>query len=440
MDDDIDRSAGGGPGGLAPGLSVLSDDQLTVGYDDALAASRGAEWDRLALEAEIGRRQMYRADGVSSLREWIATRTAEGDRAAYHQAFLARTLPGFPQLSNALAEGRVGVTHVRWLLTLAKLTGAGDEELVALGETYTVPQLETACRAARHLSRRVDDEGDRRRHLRWRCDDNGTFHLYGRLHGSDGLTVTGLLAAMAEDAVADPTTGEPDPFDVRCADALVELCQDPDAPSQHEVVVHAALQTVKGPSDGGDPDREETDEGTHDEGGGAAGGGVAGQGGGRTPMTWDGAVISTASLRRLLCDGGIRLTVDDIKGGTVGIGRRSRTIPGWLLGQLRWRDQGCRFPGCSRTRWLHGHHIIHWADGGPTDLTNIALACSRHHRALHEGQWRLHGDANGVLCFTGPSGRTHATRPAITAPQLRPKRHRQRGQDSQPPDPPSADP
>jgi hypothetical protein len=423
MDDVIDCSVGGGPGGLAPELWGLSDDELTVRFDEALAVSRGAAWDRLAVEAEIDRRVMYRSDGVSSLREWIAARTAEGERAAFQQAFVARTLPGFPLLSGALADGRLSVTHVRLLLTLAGCTGAADDELVAVGETYTVPQLETACRQARRLSGRVDEDGDRRRHLRWRCDDDGTFHLHGRLHGSDGLTVTGVLAAMAESAEADPTTGVLDPWDSRCADALVDLCRHPDAPGQHvEVVIHAALPALTAPSGGQDT------------------GGGPGSGADSTPMTWDGTVISTAALRRLLCDGGIRLTVDDIEGGAVGIGRRARTIPGWLLGQLRWRDQGCRFPGCSRTRWLHGHHIVHWADGGPTDLANIALTCSRHHRALHEGRWRLHGDANGVLCFTGPTGHTHTTRPALTAAHLRPKRRRRRQPAPQTSDPPPPDP
>jgi hypothetical protein len=428
MDNDIDRRAGEGPGGLAPGLSALSDDQLTVGYDDVLVASRKAEWDRLAIEAEIDRREMYKADGVPSLREWISTRTAEGDRAAYHQALLARTLPGFPRLSEALADGRLSVAHVRLLLTLARLTGAEDEDVVAVGEAHTVPQLETACRAARRLSRRVDDEADGRRHLRWRCDDTGTFHLHGRLHGSDGLIVTNLLAAMAESSVPDPTTGVLEPWDTRCADALVELCQDPDSPNQDvEVVIHADLHTLTAsPSEPEDTEPEDT-----------GGSGAGGSGAGGTPMTWDGTVISTPSLRRLLCDCGVRLTGGDREGRVVGIGRRSRTIPGWLLGQLRWRDQGCRFPGCSRTRWLHGHHITHWADGGPTDLSNIAMTCSRHHRALHEGQWRLHGDANGVLCFTGPRGRTHTTRPAITATQLRPTRRRGRQQASRPSDPPA---
>jgi hypothetical protein len=31
---------------------------------------------------------------------------------------------------------------------------------------------------------------------------------------------------------------------------------------------------------------------------------------------------------------------------------------------LNARDRGCRFPGCTHTRYVDGHHVHHWADGG----------------------------------------------------------------------------
>ena len=36
------------------------------------------------------------------------------------------------------------------------------------------------------------------------------------------------------------------------------------------------------------------------------------------------------------------------------------------------------------------HHVVHWADGGPTALANLVLLCRRHHRMVHEpGGFRL---------------------------------------------------
>jgi hypothetical protein len=505
MDDDIEHSDGGGPGGLAPGLMALSDDELTVGYDEVMSASRRAEWDRLAVEAEIERRRMFRTDGTASLREWIALRSAEGDRAAYHRARMAQTLPAFPGLSAALAAGDLSFDHVRLLLTLAHLTGADDEELVDVGVSHTVPQLETACRAARRRSRRDDDDGHRRRFLRWRRDDEGTFHLYGRLYGLDGITVTTLLTAMAETAATDPAATEPDPFDVRCADALVEICTGPpDARPAGEGVIHIPIDTLRPDPDGdsgvGEPVEDLVDDadllGATDDLGDADGLGATdgrsgrdGRGGrdgrvgrdgvggddaggldgfdlrgpdpygverdhldrrhldrrhsdgcrGGTAMTWDGTVLSAAAVRRLLCDASVRVTVDDADGRAVGIGRKSRTIPGWLHHQLRWRDQGCRFPGCERTRWLHGHHLRHWADGGPTDLSNLLQLCSRHHRAVHEGGWRIHGHPDSTLTFTGPTGNTHTSRPALHPTRLhRRPQHRPRPTPAGPPPTPTS--
>jgi hypothetical protein len=30
------------------------------------------------------------------------------------------------------------------------------------------------------------------------------------------------------------------------------------------------------------------------------------------------------------------------------------------------------------------HHVVHWADGGPTALPNLLLMCRRHHRMVHD--------------------------------------------------------
>ncbi|HEY3259894.1 MAG TPA: HNH endonuclease signature motif containing protein, partial [Pseudonocardiaceae bacterium] len=38
-------------------------------------------------------------------------------------------------------------------------------------------------------------------------------------------------------------------------------------------------------------------------------------------------------------------------------------------------------------RWCAAHHITHWADGGPTNLTNVVLLCGRHHRLVHHSDW-----------------------------------------------------
>ena len=83
---------------------------------------------------------------------------------------------------------------------------------------------------------------------------------------------------------------------------------------------------------------------------------------------------------------------------------RARTIPPALRRAMHHRDRGCRFPGCG-ARVGQGHHIRHWAQGGPTTLSNLALLCRRHHRAVHEEGYGVERRDDGALEFRRPDGR-----------------------------------
>lgn len=61
---------------------------------------------------------------------------------------------------------------------------------------------------------------------------------------------------------------------------------------------------------------------------------------------------------------------------------------------LEHRDRCCAVPGCGATRGLHAHHIVHWEDGGPTDLDNLVLLCPFHHRLHHFGGITITGPAS----------------------------------------------
>jgi hypothetical protein len=61
------------------------------------------------------------------------------------------------------------------------------------------------------------------------------------------------------------------------------------------------------------------------------------------------------------------------------------------------------FPGCE-SKFCDAHHIEHWADGGPTRLRNLVLLCRTHHRAVHEGGYRVEYAETGELRFLTPKG------------------------------------
>ena len=78
------------------------------------------------------------------------------------------------------------------------------------------------------------------------------------------------------------------------------------------------------------------------------------------------------------------------------VGRATRTIPAAIRTALIIRDRHC--PGCGRpASWADAHHLVHWIEGGPTDLSNLCLLCRRCHRLVHEGGWRLIRDPDGRL-------------------------------------------
>ena len=94
----------------------------------------------------------------------------------------------------------------------------------------------------------------------------------------------------------------------------------------------------------------------------------------------------------------------DEAGRVVEVGARTRTIPPALRRALQHRDRSCRFPGCD-VRVGQGHHVRHWAQGGPTVLSNLVVLCRRHHRAVHEEGYQVERGADGTLQFQRPDGR-----------------------------------
>jgi hypothetical protein len=93
-------------------------------------------------------------------------------------------------------------------------------------------------------------------------------------------------------------------------------------------------------------------------------------------------------------------------------GTATRTIPAPLWNALVIRDEHCRFPNCDRPSvWCEGHHVVWVTHGGPTELANLVLLCSRHHHVLHQPGWHAKlrpdatfevTDANGIVRETSP--------------------------------------
>jgi hypothetical protein len=88
-------------------------------------------------------------------------------------------------------------------------------------------------------------------------------------------------------------------------------------------------------------------------------------------------------VRRLCCDGSV-IPIVLGNGEVLDWGLERRFFTDAQTKRLWLRDGGCSHPGCGAPpQWTNAHHLVHWADHGPSNLANGALLCERHHTIVH---------------------------------------------------------
>ena len=335
-----------------------------------------------ALEAEGS----WEADGARTLPEWLVARYAVSIGTAREWLRVARALAGLPRIRETYVTGGLSWDQLRALVKVADVET--DAEWARRAPGMTVAELRAA-----HVRMTKDDAAvaHEDRNVRWWFNpDKPGFHMTVQMGDTEGAALATWLTRRANQYPADPETGFHDFFEARCADALHELAanalaNDPDL-DRATVLVLAPLDTL-----------------------------LDGTG---TATLADGPAIASDTLRRLVCDARIQLAITDPDHGPVGVGRTARTVPPWLNRLVRARDRGCRFPGCHRTRFTHAHHLVHWADGGPTDLDNLVTLCSYHHRLVHEHGWQVTGNPTRLLTWRHSCGYVFKPLPPYHDPEM----------------------
>ncbi|QNE16733.1 DUF222 domain-containing protein [Kribbella qitaiheensis] len=125
--------------------------------------------------------------------------------------------------------------------------------------------------------------------------------------------------------------------------------------------------------------------------------------------------LSAAAVRCLACDAGIIPIVLGSNSEPLDVGREERFVTKAIRRALNKRDKGCVVCGLP-PRYCHAHHIVHWIDGGPTSLDNLALFCGTDHKGVHAGHYTV-TITNGKVHVTRP---TWAAAPRLTKPLGRP--------------------
>ena len=351
----------------------------------------------LARLREFDQARCWEDLGFASAAHWMNLHCSIGLNAAREKLRVARALEALPKIAGAFAEGRLSYTKVRAMTRIAD--AANEDYLMMIATHGTAWHVETLVRKYRGVKRLQEHEaGDgpgQQQSLACHYDADGMLVIRCRLPADQGaLVVKALEAAMgaAEEDATDPdddvTAETRVPIHARRADALVEMAErclsgnrTSSSADRYNVVVHVTAETLQEEAAPVQRCKDVTAETSHVE---------------------DGPHVTAETSRRLACDGAIVALLEDGKGVPLSIGRRSRTIPPGMRRALVARDSGCRFPGCTHTRFVDGHHIRHWANGGETSLDNLVLLCRRHHRLVHEGGFACEKKRDGTIVFRNP--------------------------------------
>ena len=275
-------------------------------------------------------------------------------------------MPDRPTISTAALEGRLSAEQLCAVVQVA--TPDTDVAWAADAPGWTATSLLAAARNQQTVTREQAVERDRQRKLGYRWDEQrGELRFWGRIPDADGAGVVAALERGADELGPDEH-GQWEPYPVRCADVLIGAltAEAPDASEagRASLMVHTPEAALHADS---------TELGAYLD----------------TGET--GIPIANETVRRLACDAIRRTVLEDSRGVPLELGRRTRTVPIYLFRLLKHRDRHCRAPGCTRTIGLHAHHVVHWADGGETNLENLVLLCSRHHHLVHEEHWQICG-------------------------------------------------
>ena len=355
----------------------------------------------LVLIAEFDRRNGWSDGATQSCAHWLSWKCGLDLGAAREKVRVARAIESLPKISVAMSNGQLSYSKARALTRVA--TPAIEDVLLNVALNGTTHHVETLVRQFRRvqeveeLSREALQYSQRR--LTYFHDHDGSLVVKLQLTAESGaLFLKAIEAALPEIPLPDDCKdslhvsaetsgsilglpGAASTAAARRADALVVMSESflqhgaaaMKGGDRHQVVVHVDDATLRK----GEAGRCELD---------------------------DGPAIPVETARRLSCECSKVEITEDGQGEPLDVGRKTRSIPPALRRALAARDKGCVFPGCNHKRYVDGHHVEHWAEGGETKLSNLATLCRFHHRAVHEGGLKMERCDDGAWRFFNARG------------------------------------
>jgi hypothetical protein len=352
-------------------LDGLFDDQLEQSVIELKRHIDASSALLLTMVAELDRREIPRAEHQLSTTMWLRHFCRMTATDASGTTKTARALTAMPAIAREAVAGAIPSAGVR-MLAMARDKHPNEfvEHEAVFAEVATYLDTRDLRRAISHWEQQVDypsalidaEKARERRRFYFHRSYEGMWSASGDLDPESGhIIATALDSRLAPEHLDGPhirSTAQ------RTADALTDICRfwldhnDDISTSGGErphITVTVPYETLTG---------EE-----------------------RRLGEIDGTAVSPETIRRLSCDAGIVRMVTEGESQPLDVGRRVRTVPPAIRRALEQRDGGCAWPGCNApVSWCDAHHIIHWADGGLTNLLNLILLCRKHHTATHEGE------------------------------------------------------
>jgi len=399
----------GDAGGEAPDLGLVPLEWLETELTSMAASIAAATAQWLAWLAVYDRREGYLTWGCRSAAHWLNWKCAMSLKTAYEHIRVAAALEELPTIRAAFGEGKLSYSKVRAMTRVATIDSESGLCDVALN--LTASQLEATCAKFRTATQGVGETqsaaaafASRKVTSRDNHDGTATIVVVLPIDSAKLLaeTIDVRVDTIVDDATrnngddASDTKNEADGLLTRRevvgqrgglaamrADAIVDIITGDHQPTA-SITVLTDLATI-------------TEPGANTQPGTDSFGGVS---------EIDGWRIAPEIARRLACDSQVRLIVTDSHENPVTEGPHTRIPSRAQRRGLNRRDNNtCQFPGCDTSRRLHAHHVVHWINGGPTELENLILLCSFHHHTVHEGGWNITTTATpGRFAFVSPEG------------------------------------
>ncbi|MBW8710403.1 MAG: HNH endonuclease [Mycobacterium sp.] len=354
-----------------------------------LAGQRNAIDGRIVeIVAEVDRDELWGATGARSVAGLVAWKLGLSTGNAATIATVAHRLEEFPLCAAGMREGRLSLDQVG--VIAARAAEGSDEHYAELAAVATVSQLRTAVKLEPRPE--PDPRPQPQASISKTSDEEGTCWRI-KLPRLDAAKFDAALASHLDALIAqwrhdhgdgDPASDQrpPLPTTGEAFMRLVEAGWDAEATrrphGQHTTVVaHVDVEA-------------------------------------RAAALHLGPLLSAADRRYLSCDASCEVWFER-NGQVIGAGRATRLINRRLRRALEHRHRMCAVPGCGATRGLHAHHIVHWEDGGATELFNLVLVCPYHHRLHHRGVITITGPAEDLV-VTDSCGRRLSAASLARAP------------------------